>query len=729
MTTAVKRACDACHRRKVKCDGVNPCRNCAAAQLSCTYNAIPQKKGPKGSRAKVISELRETQRQTSLSAKVQGRNGGVVSSQSYPGLAPSEDLLSPGMVKACLEFFFTNMYPTMPILHRPRLEQQAMYMDQSLDTYCLLSSLCAFTLLQPGMVLPIGPGSDPYGPESMLGTNIVTGTTLMDETIRVRRGYDYLESPSLNSLCTSYFLFGSYYALDLHDKAWFHLREATTLAHMIGMNKEETYLSYDNIEASRRRRLYWLLFVTERAYALQRQRPLTLQATINAPSAGDDPSDPLALAHSLNSFLHLVSVFRPFDDTFTALWTKARNETAPTYLAALQKQFDDVLPVYVNVADSSLNDLQLNQQWLKTQTWHLSMATSHANDPSLQLPVDVQNDLLAMASHFSSESMGLLGFRLIEKLFELSCSLSEFLYLQPASRDPFAVGPREHLRQLLNLLTVLRNRDYRFLPLLLTKVHDVLPRLANPMLQDVPENAANIDIFDGFGNAGLAQPPVLSMEQYDSKFSVSRLDDLVNENGSPSVSSQRNASDMNSPFVGSPSVVSPVAEYPHGLPGEFGSIQEMVMTPIGPNPNTAFNSAPSINGTQSRHQPHRSMSGLPILGSQPNSHMPISMTSVPNPPANLTLPSQGSGQGQGLDPGPKQGMNAILGSNVNASLNANSMPSRPGPSRANSFAIPSQQIRTIGDFHALQRANSDMTTMGAMGLQPVPPKLDFNTLR
>ncbi|KAF4624622.1 hypothetical protein G7Y89_g13549 [Cudoniella acicularis] len=41
---AAKRACDACHRRKVKCDGINPCRNCSSAQLSCTYHAIPQGK-------------------------------------------------------------------------------------------------------------------------------------------------------------------------------------------------------------------------------------------------------------------------------------------------------------------------------------------------------------------------------------------------------------------------------------------------------------------------------------------------------------------------------------------------------------------------------------------------------------------------------------------------------------------------------------------------------------
>jgi len=261
MTTAVKRACDACHRRKVKCDGINPCRNCSASQLACTYNAIPQKKGPKGSRAKVISELRETQRQTSLSAKIQNRLNGINSPPSSPPLAPTPGLLSNDMIKECIDFFFANMYPSMPILHRERLEQQLLFMDGSLDTYCLLTSMCAFMMLQPGMPMP---GGDPFSFESMPGAHIVSSSLLLEETLRVRKGYDYLESPSLNTLCTSYFLFCCYYGLDLHDKAWFHLREATTLAHMIGMNKETTYMQYDRTEASGRRRLYWLLFVTER---------------------------------------------------------------------------------------------------------------------------------------------------------------------------------------------------------------------------------------------------------------------------------------------------------------------------------------------------------------------------------------------------------------------------------------------------------------------------------
>ncbi len=264
-TAAVKRACDACHRRKVKCDGISPCRNCSASQLSCTYNAVPQKKGPKGSRAKVINELKETQRQTSLSVKLQGGMNGGASSAT---LAPTPRLLTKETLKACIDFFFAHMYPTMPILERHRLEQDAMYMDQNLDTYCLLTSLCAFVCLQPGMVMPgASMQNDPFSPDMMFGGNIVTSTLLMEETIRVRKGYDFVASPTANSLCTSYFLYAVHHGLEMHDKAWFHLREATTLAHLARMNEEQAYLQYDSndaVDASRRRRLYWLLFVTER---------------------------------------------------------------------------------------------------------------------------------------------------------------------------------------------------------------------------------------------------------------------------------------------------------------------------------------------------------------------------------------------------------------------------------------------------------------------------------
>ncbi len=261
--STVKRACDPCHRRKVKCNGQDsPCRNCLLSGLTCTFNAIPQKKGPKGSRAKVISELREAQRQSELAVKVERRLNGI-----DDGLPASSvmvmGLLSAEMVNACIEYFFASLYPTMPILHRESLQQAAMDIEGSLDNYCLFSSLCAFTLIQPGK----------KGPEI---DAVISGTTLLEETLRVRKSYNYVEHTTLATVTTSFFLFGCYFGLNKHNTAWFHLREATTLAHILEMQHEHTYQGGDKLESSRRRRLYWLLFVTERcpspSYTLAQHR-------------------------------------------------------------------------------------------------------------------------------------------------------------------------------------------------------------------------------------------------------------------------------------------------------------------------------------------------------------------------------------------------------------------------------------------------------------------------
>src|SRR6188768_362240 len=108
----------------------------------------------------------------------------------------------------------------------------------------------------------------------------------------------------------------------------------------------------------------------------------------------------------------------------------------------------------------------------------------------------------------------------MEKLLAITSDLTDVLPLQPASRVPFVDGPREYLNQVLDILAIVRNGEHRFIPLLLCKVHDVLPRLATPMLLNAPENSCGIDIFDGFGNAGIAQPPCLPLEECDNKFSV-----------------------------------------------------------------------------------------------------------------------------------------------------------------------------------------------------------------
>ncbi|KAI1339073.1 hypothetical protein F5Y15DRAFT_384722 [Xylariaceae sp. FL0016] len=717
MSTAVKRACDACHRRKVKCDGINPCRNCSSAQLTCTYNAIPQKKGPKGSRAKVISELRETQRQTSLSAKVQSRLNGINSPPcGVASLAPTPGLLASEMIKESIDFFFANMYPIMPILNRQRLEQQAMFMDQNLDTYCLVTSMSAFMMFQPGIGLP---GADPLL-EHMPGANIVSGTLLMEEAIRVRKGFEYLDNPTLNSLCTSYFLFCSYYALEMHEKAWYHLREATTMLQMFGMAKEETYLQYDNVEASRRRRLYWLLFVTERSYALQRGRPLTLHASINLPTMSDDPTDPLA--HQLNGFLLLVNLFRPFDDTFLALWNKTRSECSPSYLSTLQKQLLDMAPAYMQHEP----DLRAVQQWLKTITWQLSLQNGAQEQLFNQL--DVSRDLLInLTTQFQTQSTETLGVPLVAKLLEVSCALTDVLAVLPSSGDPFNPGPREQLNPLLQHVSILQNGNGHFLPLLLNKVHDILPRLSNPILQRAPENSCmqNMDIFDGFGNAGMAQAPMITdfkTEPYSSG-SVSHLQDIP-----PADQSHNNPTsgpEMKSPFpmVSSPGIMSPGGEYPHGTHGtEFNPMPDM-MSPMGQSQQSTLGQPGSLNQQHPQHvhrvhglSSHDLGQGHALSNQMHNNFNGMNQTSsISNLGQQQTIPTS-------------QSFNHMDQSMMNTMLH------RQPPQRQNSFIVHQQQHtstqipRTVGDFHALQRANSGGVSMN-LGLNQMQPEMDFNGLR
>ncbi len=140
-----------------------------------------------------------------------------------------------------------------------------------------------------------------------------------------------------------------------------------------------------------------------RAYALQRGRPLTLQATINLPTTKDDPSDPLAL--QLSNFIHQLNVFCPFDEAFTALWNNTKAEYTPSYIPTLQKQLQEVLPPYLSETQAQLAELQINQSWLKHMTWQLGMANGNGGDnPGMpyQYPIDIARDLLPMVSHLSA---------------------------------------------------------------------------------------------------------------------------------------------------------------------------------------------------------------------------------------------------------------------------------------------------------------------------------------
>ncbi|KAL9612850.1 MAG: hypothetical protein Q9167_002582 [Letrouitia subvulpina] len=486
------------------------------AGLLCSYDAIPQKKGPKGSRAKVISELRLREVQKQAEHRRNDSTHNYRSPASSPSSPRSEGLLTLELINGCMDFFFAQMYPTMPIMHKEQIWKLVADMDTSVEAYCLLSSFAAFMLIQPGIEMKAGQTLKNL---ASANPNVFLGTAFLDDALRRRKRYDYIEKPSVNAVITSFFLFGCCFGLNKHNTAWYHLREATTLAQIIGMQDESTYATGDPVDVTSRRRLFWLLFVTERAYALQKHRPLTLHATIGLPTAQGDSSN------TLTGFIHLVNVYRPFDDSFVGLWNKSRQDCSTLWLAHLQKQLTDALPTHLEVTETQEADLRTSQHWLRTMVWQLSItngylsSTSPDSSMTFGYPIEIAKDLVTDTSRLSQRSMEVHGIGLIEKIFDVACTLVDVMSCVPIESRNSELGSQDYLNHLIRLISTLRGGDSRYLPLIMTKIQDTVPSVAATLNQPLP----NIKIEQNGED----------LQDSTASSNSSRYQTLTNKNGTP----------------------------------------------------------------------------------------------------------------------------------------------------------------------------------------------------
>ena len=170
-------------------------------------------------------------------------------------------LLSSELIEDCLSYFYENMYPSMPILHKRQAQQCVLEMDFSVEAYCLVCALCAFMAIQPDFHTTAFRNQSSNSSRSH-------GLSLLEDVLRTRRSYDQTENHSVIIVTTSFLLSTSYSGMMKHNAAWFHLREAITLSQLLGMQDEGSYNSLD-FESTMRRRMFWMLFVYERYYIAQ----------------------------------------------------------------------------------------------------------------------------------------------------------------------------------------------------------------------------------------------------------------------------------------------------------------------------------------------------------------------------------------------------------------------------------------------------------------------------
>ncbi|PYH40363.1 putative C6 transcription factor (AmyR) [Aspergillus saccharolyticus JOP 1030-1] len=526
-----KQACDNCRRRKIKCSRELPCDKCQRLLLSCSYSDVLRRKGPKFRTIYPLAPLHPLvfrqqrnlhQHSQQYPQEKQWTPGTVAhplarspispaftltDSQYLPNdvlepltqLPPPELVSSPdstnslsdttnGIIRpylrrltapillAHVNVYLKYLFPIMPVVRRQELQRDCHRLELlSSQRYAFLASLCAATHIQLKLD-GTSPVPDPlHLPTGAEGHSCMSGEELLCEAVQARKDCDVVEDLNMDSLLTSFFLFASYGNLDQQDHAWFYLCQATSMVFTLGLNRESTYAELSVEEAEERRRVFWLLFVTERGYALQQAKPVMLRNSIHKPQVlcSEDP----ILAYG---FINLISVFEKLTvnlyDWISAGGVDSCSEIPPT--AAIQSRLCKAVSLD-GVSEIQKVDILITQQWLQAMMWKLSMI--HPTQPGsrddavlpFHLPVVVGKAVMNVISAASQDAVDAHGIGMEQKLFDLGTAVADVARsigsgskLAPR-RTESAADPRELLWGILTTLSRIRGSQSHLFPALI----------------------------------------------------------------------------------------------------------------------------------------------------------------------------------------------------------------------------------------------------------------------
>ncbi|KAJ5649622.1 transcriptional regulator family: Fungal Specific TF [Penicillium longicatenatum] len=379
--------------------------------------------------------------------------------------------ISSVLLQAHVEIFLEHLYPIMPVF-----DADAVMVDCANPEilpprrYAFLAAMCAATHLQLKLDLPHGATHGEISP---------SGRSLIDQAIQALRDFDPVDEPHIDSLLTFFFLFSAYGNLDQHDHAWHYLSQSISFAFLLKLHQEQTYLPLDAEVAELKRRIYWLLFITERAYALQRSMPIVLRACIQKPSVFASKSPAIAYG-----FVNLISVFEKlplifFDWDASAAESLIFSDTANSVYHCMAIS----TPLLAEYNETQRVDLVVTQQWLQARLWkvYTKQDSSKCNQGTVipvELLVNAGKSVMALMSTVSQKSADAHGIGIEQKLYDIGEAISLLAYaLLPRTNDSAGelfTCTQGLLCGILHRLSSIRgSQSYLFDPLL-QKSHEIL---------------------------------------------------------------------------------------------------------------------------------------------------------------------------------------------------------------------------------------------------------------
>lgn len=367
--TCAKQACDCCRIRRVKCDGKRPCSGCLQNSLDCTYLQPSRKRGPKSIRLRSLKRIAEVQRES-------GPNTIATAPVIYKRVPKK-------LIDQCLRLYHDNLYVIWPLLSYDDLHKllEEKYNDNYV--YWFLTALSAATL------------SDLQTEIKSEEEVTFTGKQLSNLCISSCQQFDDLDNSNIFNIMTYYCLHRSFAQISNARTSYRLCCEAVGLITVAGLHREETYGSLTFEEQQLRRKLYYLLLMTERYYAIYLHCATSLDATI-APPQLELVTDPQL---SMDSFLEMIRIFTvPGKCFFDAL--AADSTDASCTEESLKKIWNELHTTSSEIEPWSNGyiDISFSRRWIRILAWKLAYqmrgSNFSLNANNGQIPIEIARDML-----------------------------------------------------------------------------------------------------------------------------------------------------------------------------------------------------------------------------------------------------------------------------------------------------------------------------------------------
>ncbi|KAH6614610.1 hypothetical protein B0J18DRAFT_304247 [Chaetomium sp. MPI-SDFR-AT-0129] len=118
--TRLRRACDMCSQRKVKCDETQPCRPCTELEVECTFNRTMKRRGPPNKHAEAAKAAKQQRLEPNINLGPHNAAETLISisgGQESQHILDAESIAPWPVLTLLIDDFFTYIHPLAPFPH------------------------------------------------------------------------------------------------------------------------------------------------------------------------------------------------------------------------------------------------------------------------------------------------------------------------------------------------------------------------------------------------------------------------------------------------------------------------------------------------------------------------------------------------------------------------------------------------------------------------------------